>query len=110
MTLYVFFFFKQKTAYAMRMSDWSSDVCSSDLACMMADRQRIIAAVEPPALPFLEPGDQARVDGHGDAAGFAGRQADLVEAREPPSGAARAAPRLHQIGRASCRERVCTYV
>src|SRR3546814_7416084 len=28
----VFFFFKQKTAYDMRISDWSSDVCSSDLA------------------------------------------------------------------------------
>src|SRR3546814_7201776 len=31
--IYVFFFFfKQKTAYEMRISDWSSDVCSSDLA------------------------------------------------------------------------------
>src|SRR3546814_16333959 len=30
--LEVFFFFKQKTAYEMRISDWSSDVCSSDLA------------------------------------------------------------------------------
>src|SRR3546814_7952030 len=29
--MYVFFFFKQKTAYVMRISDWSSDVCSSDL-------------------------------------------------------------------------------
>src|SRR3546814_8865228 len=29
--LLFFFFFKQKTAYEMRMSDWSSDVCSSDL-------------------------------------------------------------------------------
>src|SRR3546814_3637346 len=29
---YLFFFFKQKTAYEMRISDWSSDVCSSDLA------------------------------------------------------------------------------
>src|SRR3546814_15968332 len=28
---YFFFFFKQKTAYEMRISDWSSDVCSSDL-------------------------------------------------------------------------------
>src|SRR3546814_18058387 len=28
---YYFFFFKQKTAYELRMSDWSSDVCSSDL-------------------------------------------------------------------------------
>src|SRR3546814_9042874 len=29
--LHFFFFFKQKTAYEMRISDWSSDVCSSDL-------------------------------------------------------------------------------
>src|SRR3546814_2176311 len=28
------FFFKQKTAYEMRISDWSSDVCSSDLYCL----------------------------------------------------------------------------
>src|SRR3546814_9753512 len=31
---YYFFFFKQKTAYEMRISDWSSDVCSSDLAVL----------------------------------------------------------------------------
>src|SRR3546814_7927966 len=30
-TCWVFFFFKQKTAYELRISDWSSDVCSSDL-------------------------------------------------------------------------------
>src|SRR3546814_4481390 len=30
-SVFVFFFFKQKTAYEMRISDWSSDVCSSDL-------------------------------------------------------------------------------
>src|SRR3546814_9803322 len=30
-TLFLFFYFKQKTAYEMRISDWSSDVCSSDL-------------------------------------------------------------------------------
>src|SRR3546814_1975175 len=30
-TAFIFFFFKQKTAYEMRISDWSSDVCSSDL-------------------------------------------------------------------------------
>src|SRR3546814_4576275 len=30
----IFFFFKQKTAYEMRISDWSSDVCSSDLAAL----------------------------------------------------------------------------
>src|SRR3546814_3203951 len=30
--MWYFFFFKQKTAYEMRISDWSSDVCSSDLS------------------------------------------------------------------------------
>src|SRR3546814_5258479 len=34
----IVFFFKQKTAYDMRISDWSSDVCSSDLVWQM-DRQ-----------------------------------------------------------------------
>src|SRR3546814_21194441 len=37
--LLVFFFFKQKTAYEMRISDWSSDVCSSDLT------PKIVAAI-----------------------------------------------------------------
>src|SRR3546814_4497279 len=32
------FFFKQKTAYEMRISDWSSDVCSSDLQIHLAQR------------------------------------------------------------------------
>src|SRR3546814_1094306 len=36
MTVIVFFFFKQKTAYELRISDWSSDVCSSDLGCWLA--------------------------------------------------------------------------
>src|SRR3546814_13138558 len=36
--LVLFFFFKQKTAYEMRISDWSSDVCSSDLAYSCSDR------------------------------------------------------------------------
>src|SRR3546814_10288374 len=35
-----FFFFKQKTAYEMRISDWSSDVCSSDLRDPRDDDQR----------------------------------------------------------------------
>src|SRR3546814_7120091 len=34
----IVFFFKQKTAYEMRISDWSSDVCSSDL---LPDNQRV---------------------------------------------------------------------
>src|SRR3546814_8693271 len=35
--LLFFFFFKQKTAYEVRISDWSSDVCSSDLARLGGD-------------------------------------------------------------------------
>src|SRR3546814_1543646 len=35
---FFFFFFKQKTAYEMRISDWSSDVCSSDL---VSDKERL---------------------------------------------------------------------
>src|SRR3546814_2229773 len=33
-----FFFFKQKTAYEMRISDWSSDVCSSDLGEVVSNK------------------------------------------------------------------------
>src|SRR3546814_468196 len=35
----MFFFFKQKTAYEMRISDWSSDVCSSDLLLTLEDTE-----------------------------------------------------------------------
>src|SRR3546814_1570755 len=35
---FLFFFFKQKTAYEMRISDWSSDVCSSDLGDNLATK------------------------------------------------------------------------
>src|SRR3546814_1969190 len=38
----VFFFFKQKTAYELRISDWSSDVCSSDLSNGGLDLPRVI--------------------------------------------------------------------
>src|SRR3546814_2300699 len=41
-----FFFFKQKTAYEIRISDWSSDVCSSDLVAI-ADRIATIPAHRP---------------------------------------------------------------
>src|SRR3546814_6250597 len=45
--VFFFFFFKQKTAYEMRISDWSSDVCSSDL--QMRDAGRILACNLPQA-------------------------------------------------------------
>src|SRR3546814_11369284 len=38
-----FFFFKQKTAYEMRISDWSSDVCSSDLVQPVVEGDRVVA-------------------------------------------------------------------
>src|SRR3546814_1220513 len=43
----MFFFFKQKTAYDMRISDWSSDVCSSDLD----DAERWLQLIEPADIP-----------------------------------------------------------
>src|SRR3546814_4735049 len=59
----LFFFFKQKTAYEMRISDWSSDVCSSDLEAG-SRRDRGAGAVQgagegcgPPACRWREGGD-----------------------------------------------------
>src|SRR3546814_15417525 len=40
LALFYVFFFKQKTAYEMRISDWSSDVCSSDLARLFGGADR----------------------------------------------------------------------
>src|SRR3546814_11640334 len=44
-----FFFFKQKAAYEMRISDWSSDVCSSDLSSVAAP------TIAPPTAPMAAP-------------------------------------------------------
>src|SRR3546814_9150619 len=75
------FFFKQKTAYEMRISDWSSDVCSSDLL-----------AAERPGDPFGgHIGDHETLDEEGEG---------------QPLGEEDGC----QIGRAACRERVCQYV
>src|SRR3546814_6896085 len=50
---FLFFFFKQKTAYEMRISDWSSDVCSSDLhRCAGVDGMTPLDKVEGRAIPF----------------------------------------------------------
>src|SRR3546814_19120332 len=48
--VYLFFFFKQKTAYEMRISDWSSDVCSSDLYKIADSRP---GAPRPPEEPMF---------------------------------------------------------
>src|SRR3546814_9307824 len=53
-----FFFFKQKTAYEMRISDWSSDVCSSDLSSSTESRRGAPSSktVTPPPPPRSRPG------------------------------------------------------
>src|SRR3546814_6215347 len=97
--LYVLFvfLFKQKTAYEMRISDWSSDVCSSDLragfdrlcfgvAGSDGGRQRF--GPEIGVLPILE----------------------LCLALVEVGGDFGDAVAILEIGRASCRERVCQYV
>src|SRR3546814_6074589 len=95
-----FFFFKQKTAYEMRISYWSSDVCSSDLQRehvhrFVAASQLVVAGVN--HLPRIE---QLR------SAADRGGQADHVRIRlEAVSEHVGDA----EIRRASCRERVCQY-
>src|SRR3546814_6016927 len=59
--LLLFFFVKQKTAYDLRISDWSSDVCSSDLAALCAppgDRLRRVRVPRGP--PGAGGGDRGR--------------------------------------------------
>src|SRR3546814_9215744 len=90
------FFFKQKTAYEMRISDWSSDVCSSDLAYSDAGWGLLTAPEEfgRQGLPHV--------------IGF-----PVEEYRNAANQAFAMYPGLTQgakIGRASCRERVCQYV
>src|SRR3546814_7984928 len=81
MSVYIFFFFKQKTAYEMRISDWSSDVCSSDLEGVGGgtgeERLRLLGA-ERPARPGgredpagAEAGQGERVAGHSQQIGRA---------------------------------------
>src|SRR3546814_1307446 len=87
-----FFFFKQKTAYEMRISDWSSDVCSSDLLA--------IGVV----------GHVARREYAGDGGGGRARFGQQVAVGIERQLALEQFGRGGEIGRASCRERVCQYV
>src|SRR3546814_7984162 len=119
-------FFRQKTAYEMRISDWSSDVCASDLTYYVAGRRFI----EPPSRYgvlldrimdglHIEHGQEALVPLAGIRIPFSvrsesrssvrvsilgGRMGDRYRLLVDPSGFS------IQIGRASCRERVCQSV
>src|SRR3546814_5755789 len=97
--IHLCFFFKQKTAYEMRISDWSSDVCSSDLPGFERIAQRL----------HHELIDMDRL---------AERMlfVEICHTAEHPVPGERAAeedqrdPGIGKIGRASCRARVCQYV
>src|SRR3546814_10184487 len=102
--LYVFFFFKQKTAYEMRISDWSSDVCSSDLGIGL----RVLLEI---AVEIIKPTDDVQMARLIGQLQFL-REIIIVLLRHiiedwclRPVEVERA-----EIGRASCRERVCQYV
>src|SRR3546814_6510180 len=96
--LILFFFCKQKTAYEMRISDWSSDVCSSDLGD--AGKSCAAGRLDRRSLPAV----RLRL------LCLRLRQRDAEEPAEEPQRAGRGAGRPEEIGRASCRERVCQYV
>src|SRR3546814_1830362 len=95
----IVFFFKQKTAYEMRISDWSSDVCSSDLLARMPDR--------PVADPLAGGRDAGRAALDGGGPGGETEPMRLSDHR-----VSRNPAKLFgdKIGRVSCRERVCQVV
>src|SRR3546814_12715399 len=99
----------------MRISDWSSDVCSSDLA-IVSDRQSVKLAdsgfVVVDAVEFhklLEEGTPQGIDRAIDL--YRGDLLEGIEATDPSFEEWLLMERQRlQIGRASCRERVCQYV
>src|SRR3546814_4495873 len=103
------FCFKQKTAYELRMSDWSSDVCSSDLLIVWQHDGRTKAGKE-------ERAEHAEVLDTEAAVAVTMAQRDQILGM---ADALRAHPLVakildvstaEEIGRASCRESVCQYV
>src|SRR3546814_2531452 len=102
---YIFFFFKQKTAYEMRISDWSSDVCSSDLPKNPND---------PDSLSLAPSGGAKKADFSNVQSGSSSTEADAPKADfsnvQSGSGSTEESIGEQKIGRASCRERVCQYV
>src|SRR3546814_2086508 len=120
--MFFFFFFKQKTAYELRISDWSSDVCSSDLCrddrLILLDRVRREIEAESILLARHPLGERPRLGGgqlqcRGDRY-VAAEQAALprrtfvrrtVGAGEQAFGAGKGARAVGPIGRASGRAR-----
>src|SRR3546814_12416218 len=129
----MFFFFKQKTAYEMRISDWSSDVCSSDLAYIICPQRlavgdTVVAGERVDTKPGnamllgqmpvgtichnveMKPGKGGQIArSAGTYVQLVGRDRSLVIVRLN-SGEQRYRRADFKIGRASGRERVCKYV
>src|SRR3546814_5467566 len=98
----MFFFFKQKTAYEMRISDWSSDVCSSDLLLAgVAYAPTISGDLNK---TFVSKFKAAYNEDPGKYSMSGYNTIHIIADAIKRAGAA------EQIGRASCRERVCQYV
>src|SRR3546814_8441954 len=107
----LFFFCKQKTAYEMRISDWSSDVCSSDLppvsdlfGARLVEEGVIdgdfVAQHRDEFIAHLEEEFKLGANYKANKADwFAGRWTGLYAPKDEAG--------ARQIGRASCRERVC---
>src|SRR3546814_5811911 len=96
----LFSFFKQQTAYEMRISDWSSDVCSSDLhgdAALAGDPEALLDQRRRAGVDLRRPHHA----GHPAGRMAVGLVDDLDGALQT------ALARRLEIGRASCRERVC---
>src|SRR3546814_1587969 len=104
-----FFFFKQKTAYDMRISDWSSDVCSSDLIDHIHDW---VLGSNGKWVTMSVPSDGSYGIPEGVMYGVPVTTKDgeytRVEGLEIDDFSRAAMDK--KIGRASCRERVCQYV
>src|SRR3546814_5759795 len=97
-----FFFFKQKTAYEMRISDWSSDVCSSDLSAQGAQIEEFVARNFAEAMARLFAKKLRLMISEGDP--IAVKIDGTFKTADPSAWSG------DKIGRASCRERVCQYV
>src|SRR3546814_8105913 len=99
--MYCFFFFKQKTAYEMRISDWSSDVCSSDLEAA-AHGNRLHGKLRVEQQPPRRLQTQAQVIGAGpDVERLAeqqlqGAHGDLQAPRDGSRGKGAVEARLHE--------------
>src|SRR3546814_3909146 len=111
---FMIFFFKQKTAYEMRISDWSSDVCSSDLYFrrkllawkddILRESNQTLQHLQEDTTQEPDIADRASVET--DRAlelRTRDRQRKLISKID-------AAMKRLEIGRASCRARVCQYV